>query len=409
MPDALAYLFSLERLGMKFGLETISRLCQALDHPQAAFDSVLIAGTNGKGSVTAMVHRALAAAGYRAARYTSPHLERLEERYVVGDREVGTDDLAASAEAVRRAIDALLRSGAIAAPPTFFEMATAMAFELFRRAGVRIAVLEVGLGGRLDATNVVTPLVGAITSIDFDHEAQLGHTLEAIAFEKAGIIKPGMPVVCGPLAGTAESVVRRICAERAAEYIPAAEADAIDPASLALAGDHQRTNARIAARVLEELSQRGFPVGRDAVADGLSRVVWPGRLERFAVHGAEILLDAAHNPAGARALAAHLHHIGWAGCGLVFAAMRDKNVQAMLEALSPACGALVCTTADTPRAMRAAALAAVARDLRSASWTITVAEQPADALEHAVRHHRRVVVAGSIFLIGPVRGILRTR
>ncbi|HJR60080.1 MAG TPA: hypothetical protein VJ813_11795, partial [Vicinamibacterales bacterium] len=172
--DPLQWLFGLERLGMKFGLENMSRLMREMGNPHRRFPSVLIAGTNGKGSVTALVDAALGAAGYRSARYTSPHLIRLEERFVVGGREVRTPDLEAAVGRVRIAVEALLARGELSAPATFFECATAAAFELFGSSQVDIAVLEVGLGGRLDATNVVTPLVCAITTIDFDHEAQLG-------------------------------------------------------------------------------------------------------------------------------------------------------------------------------------------------------------------------------------------
>jgi dihydrofolate synthase/folylpolyglutamate synthase len=188
--DPLDFLFSLGRLGMKFGLETTEALCAALGHPERAFSAVIVGGTNGKGSVSAMTSAALHAAGYRTARYTSPHLVRVEERFVIGEQEVDTGDLREAAAAVQHAAEALVRNGELPALPTFFECATVIAFELFRRAGVAIAVLEVGLGGRLDATNVVLPLAAAITSIDFDHQAQLGKDLASIAREKAGIIKP---------------------------------------------------------------------------------------------------------------------------------------------------------------------------------------------------------------------------
>ena len=193
---SLEFLFSLERLGMKFGLENMTTICAALGHPERSFRSVIVAGTNGKGSVTAMLSAALAAAGLRSARYTSPHLERIEERFVIGERDVAAEDLASAAAA--RAADGRgdgRASGTLESLPTFFECATAIAFELFRRAAVEVAAVEVGLGGRLDATNVLTPMAAAITSIDFDHEALLGHTLAAIAGEKAGVIKPGIPVV----------------------------------------------------------------------------------------------------------------------------------------------------------------------------------------------------------------------
>ncbi|PYR73159.1 MAG: hypothetical protein DMF86_21305 [Acidobacteria bacterium] len=192
--DPLDFLFSLERLGMKFGLENMTRLCEALGHPERRFTPVLVGGTNGKGSVTAMVDTGLRAAGHSVARYTSPHLIRLEERFVIGGREVATDRLRAAAARVQAAAERLTASGVLESLPTFFECTTGVAFEVFAEAGVDVAVLEVGLGGRLDATNVVSPIAAAIVSIDFDHQAQLGNTLASIAFEKAGIIKAGIPV-----------------------------------------------------------------------------------------------------------------------------------------------------------------------------------------------------------------------
>ena len=398
---------------MKFGLENISRLCAALGHPERAFASVIVAGTNGKGSVTAMVHRGLRAAGHRAARYTSPHLERLEERFVIDDREVETNVLRGAAARVRTAIESLERAGVFEAPPTFFECATAIAFELFRNAGMEIAVLEVGLGGRLDATNVVTPRVAAITSIGLDHQAQLGDTLESIAFEKAGVIKPGIPVVVGELPVEAEQVVDAMCRERQASLIHAADCGGsealVGAVPLALAGRHQHANARVAACVLLQLDVSSIRVSSDAMRAGISDVRWPGRLERFTVGATEFLLDAAHNPDGARALAAYLDDAGWRGATLVFAAMRDKAAGAMLRELEPLCATVVCTAPDTERALPAAALADLAAAVPGARWQVKTAADPAAAVDLAAAESGRVVVAGSIFLIGPVRGILRAR
>jgi dihydrofolate synthase / folylpolyglutamate synthase len=398
---------------MKFGLENISRLSAALGHPERSFQSVIVAGTNGKGSVTAMVHRALLAAGHRAARYTSPHLERIEERYVVEDREVDTAELEDAAGVVQSAVEALVLSGTLDGPPTFFECATAIAFVLFRKADVRVAILEVGLGGRLDATNIVTPVAAAITSIDLDHQAQLGNTLSSIAFEKAGVIKPGIPVVCGEFRPEAERIIIEVCAERGARFIRASECvsltDALRGETLALRGAHQRANATVAACLLDELDRLAIHSDADAVRTGLTQAIWPGRLELFQHAGAEVLLDAAHNPAGARALGAYLRDAGWTGAALVFGAMQDKDVPAMLAELAPECGALVCTTPDTPRAMEAHALAAVARRVPGANWSVLEVPAPADAVAVACRTNRRVVIAGSIFLIGPLRGILRPR
>ena len=408
--DPLEYLFSLERLGMKFGLENISTLCAALDDPHRAFDSVIVAGTNGKGSVTAMVERGLRAAGHRTARYTSPHLLRLEERFLIDGHEVATDALRGAAAAVRDAAERLVAEGLVETPPTFFEAATAIAFVLFRDARVEIAVLEVGLGGRLDATNVVSPLAAAITSIDFDHQAQLGNTLESIAREKGGVVKGPIPVVCGPLPDAALRVIREVCAARGARLILA---DArCDPAPVAkdlplsLRGQHQRTNAAVAVCLLRELDALGFPVSAAALQAALTDVEWPGRLEAFAFGGAQVILDAAHNPAGARALADYLRESGWSPCGIVFGAMRDKDAAAMLEALAPVCDALVCATAPSERAAPAAELAAIARRV-DPRLTVEAVDDPAAALTRACALRPRVAVAGSIFLIGPLRGILR--
>ena len=197
--DPLQYLLTLEKFGIKFGLANIQTLTDALGRPQDAFKSILVAGTNGKGSVTAMVDCALGKTGLRVGRYTSPHLVRLEERFTIDGAPVRTEVLAGMIEEIRTLIDDLIARGSLEAPPTFFEVTTAIAFELFKRAGVAIAVLEVGLGGRLDSTNIVQPIAAAITSIDFDHEQYLGYTLAAIAAEKAGVIRRDIPVVVGPV------------------------------------------------------------------------------------------------------------------------------------------------------------------------------------------------------------------
>lgn len=419
----LAFLFGLERFGMKFGLDNMARLCEALDHPERTFTSIIIGGTNGKGSVTAMTGRALIAAGHRTAWYTSPHLVRLEERYVVDGMEVDSAVLEQAAARVQDAVERLLSAGVFDAPPTFFECATAIAFDLFREHHVEIAVLEVGLGGRLDATNIVTPVAAAIVSIDFDHQAQLGDTLTSIAYEKAGIIKPGIPVVCGALPDDAIDVVETVCRERGAPLIRAdrevrstvslhagrtrvhartAKHD-YGELTLALPGRHQASNAAVAIRLLETLDEHGIAVGARAIETGLTSASWPGRLERRRYRGREILLDAAHNPAGARALAAYLAEAMPPGT-LVFGAMKDKAVSEMLDALAPAVRRVICTTAPAARAMDAAAIAALAHN---AGLDAEVEPDPEAALGRALAYDDAIVVAGSIFLIGPVRAILR--
>jgi dihydrofolate synthase / folylpolyglutamate synthase len=399
--DPLAYLFGLEQFGIKFGLDNIAALVARLGHPERAFASVHVAGTNGKGSVTAMVDAALRAAGHRSARYTSPHLIDLGERFVVDGRPVARDAMVAAVADVRAAVDALRGEGLLDVQPTFFEVTTAVAFELFRRAGVQVAVLEVGLGGRLDATNVVSPVATAITSIAFDHQRYLGDTLHAIAIEKAGIIKPGVTVVVGPMAPEAADAIDTVAAERGAPVVRASGRDAAGFA-IGLPGAHQRINAAVAVRLLEVIDRHGIAVPRAAVAHGLARPEWPGRLDtRRLPGGRELLLDAAHNPAGAAALASYLESDGGDPRPLVFAAMRDKAIAEMLGLLLPRVSSLVATRAANPRSAHPDELAAIARGL-APSLPIDVEPQADAALARAWRRSPRIVVAGSIFLLGDV-------
>ena len=387
-----------------------------------------MAGTNGKGSVTAMTHAALRAAGLHAARYTSPHLTDLAERFVIGDGPVPAVRLEAAAADVLACADRLRLSGGLPVHPTFFEATTATAFELFRRAGVSVAVVEVGLGGRFDATNVIVPAAGAITTIDFDHQQHLGHSLEAIAFEKAGIIKPGMTTVVGEMSPGARAVIRRSAAERGATLVEAA-ADArwdvtmdtgrarltlstprgtYGPVTLGLPGAHQVGNAIVAVRLLEAAAERGIVVPSAAIEQGLAAAQWPGRLELIPMGaGRSVLLDSAHNAEGARALAAHLRAWYPERPTLVLGVMRDKNVEAIAEALLPATAAVVVTAAPTPRAIPAAELAASLSAL--GANVVAVEPDPWRAVAAALDTDRPVCVAGSIFLIGAVRDLVRQR
>jgi dihydrofolate synthase/folylpolyglutamate synthase len=418
--DALTYLFGLEKFGIKFGLDNIRTLAAALGNPEATYPSILIAGTNGKGSVTAMVDTALRASGHHTGRYTSPHLIRLNERIVVDGNPVSDRNLAEASEVVRDTIEDLVASGALPTHPTFFEATTAVAFELFRRAGVEIAVLEVGLGGRFDSTNIVTPMVGAITSIDLDHEKYLGDTIASIAFEKAGIVKRGMTLICGERKPEAVDVIRAACDERHARFVSAYDGVTVDERRhgdrvaltvssserqygemvLALRGRHQVRNAVVALRVLEEVSKQGFDVPVDAVRVGLTEAVWRGRLDLVAVDGGrQVLLDAAHNPAGAAELALYLREMYPAGLPLVFGVMKDKAVEQMLRVLLPCATLLVVTEPGNARAASMADVASTAA--RIAPGLLIVQERdPATALERAWRAAPAICATGSIFLIG---------
>jgi dihydrofolate synthase / folylpolyglutamate synthase len=423
--DAFQYLLSLEKFGIKFGLANIATLTTALGNPQSTFRSVLIAGTNGKGSVTAMVDCALRAAGLEVGRYTSPHLIDLEERFTINGEPVSRTVLAGVIGEVRLAINDLLARGTLEAPPTFFEVTTAIAFELFRRAGVSVAVLEVGLGGRLDATNIVDPVTAAITSIDFDHEQYLGRTLAAIAAEKGGVIRPGIDVIAGPLVPEAKEVLVSMCRAAGATFVEADNGVRIESkkvggrtavhistsirdygwVTLGLRGEHQVPNALVAVRLLESL-ERLMPVSTEAIRAGLRDVQWPGRLQMVEVAGGRrVLLDAAHNPAGAWALAAYLRQEFVEPLPMVFGAMRDKDVPLMLNALVPAVSKIVMTEPKNARAHTAAELAAIARGLFPHAQ-VDVCQDPKDALERAWSGCTVACVAGSIFLVGDVLAAL---
>ncbi|MET0211694.1 MAG: cyanophycin synthetase, partial [Vicinamibacterales bacterium] len=370
-------------------------------------------------SVTAMTDCALRAAGLKTGRYTSPHLVRLEERFAVDGVPVDSTVLIELIEHVRKVVDALLADGALESPPTFFEVTTAIAFELFRRERVHIAVLEVGLGGRLDSTNIVQPVAAAITSIDFDHEQYLGNTLAAIAAEKAGVIRRGIPVVVGPVPTEARDVLVSMCEMAGADFVEADAGVRIESRSengrtsirlatrrrdyglvpLGLRGDHQVANALVAVRLLEEL-ERQLPVTAASITAGIRDVRWPGRLQMIEVPGGRrVLFDAAHNPAGAWALASYLKREFPEPLPIVFGALRDKDVTMMLKTLLPAASIVVMTEPDTPRAHRAEELAAIARKL-SPDAKIDIEPDPARAHDRAWSYCPVVCAAGSIFLIG---------
>ncbi|HUF47912.1 MAG TPA: folylpolyglutamate synthase/dihydrofolate synthase family protein [Vicinamibacterales bacterium] len=415
-PIVRAYLESLEPFGTRLGLSTIRALVTALDRPDRAYASVLVAGTNGKGSVTAIVERALRAAGCRTGRYTSPHLSAIEERFEVSGAEVAPAVLDAALERVRAA------AAGLASPPTFFEVTTAAALEIFRTAQVDVAVIEVGLGGRLDATNVVEPIAGAITAIDFDHMAELGHRLEDIAREKAGIVRPGIPIVLGRNRPAARDAVAAACEAAGAHLVDADASTEVESrlvdgrtilrlrtphahhenVQLALRGRHQIDNAVTAVRLLEEWPALAGGIGEAAIRVGLEQTVWPARLELLHWQGQPVLLDAAHNPAGARALVSYLGDAFGRRLPLVVGIMRDKAIDEMLRVLAPAASRFVLTAADTPRAASATELSEQARRV-CPDVPQVVAANPVDALARAASAGSPVVVAGSLYLVGEIR------
>lgn len=414
----LERLFALEQFGIKLGLDNIRAILAALGSPERAYRSIHIGGTNGKGSVAAMVERGLRAAGQKTGRYTSPHLDRIEERVALGGQTIDRETFAAVTADVLNVVDALRGSGALAVPPTFFEVSTAVAFEIFKRAAVDVAIVEVGLGGRYDATNVLTPTITAITTIALDHERHLGTTLEDIAFEKAGIAKPGVPLVIGRLPREAAARISKVAREVEAPLFDA-HATTTDrkypPLQLALAGRHQLENAAVAVAILERWSTLVSHVPTGAIVTGLTECEWPARLEWLRLTNGELLLDAAHNPAGATALASYLQDTGSNQLPIVFAAMADKDVKNMIAPLLAVASAFIATTVPNARARPADQLAAEIRAIAGETIPVESSASPEAAVERAFEQpahrslgggSRRAVACGSIYMIGPLRAKL---
>ena len=409
----------------KFGLENITILAQSLGNPERAAPCVHIAGTNGKGSTAAMLESILRAAGLRTGLCTSPHLERINERIRINGQPVSDDDFAAAWTRVHDAIEPLLAAGKLAAHPTFFECVTAMAFSSFAAHSMDFGIYEVGMGGRLDATNIVEPQVAVIASIDFDHEDYLGHSIEQIAAEKAGIIKRDADVVSAVERPEARAVIARRCEEMGARLVEvdsawlleepqsaggyyravAAPPDSTESLVLApsLPGRFQLRNALAAATAARVLAGRGFRIGDEAIAYGIATTRWPGRLERLAARPA-VYLDGAHNPQAARELVKFWDE-NFAGRRilLVYGAVRDKAVDEIAGLLFPRASAVILTEPRQPRAISAARLAELtAHHTRDA----IVVRDPAAALERALEMAApddAVFITGSLFLVGDLR------
>jgi dihydrofolate synthase/folylpolyglutamate synthase len=418
---ALRYLDDRARLGMKFGLETMRALMDALGHPERAWPSLLVAGTNGKGSVVAVVDQVLRASGLRVGRYTSPHLVRVHERIAVNGRAIADGALARAVLRVRATAERLVRAGTIPAHPTHFEVVTAAAFLHFAARKVEVAVLEVGLGGRLDATNVCEPLVSAIVTIARDHEALLGHSLAAIAREKAGVLRRGRTTVLGALPKAARRAIGEAARKAGARLRDAAKegevlatargltvrtAARIHHGLRPLPGAHQVGNLRVALVLLEETQRAGVRVRWAGLTDAVAHTRWPGRLQTLPGRPT-VLLDGAHNPEGAAALARHLR--GGPPFVLVFGAMADKDVPGMARRLFPLAQRVVLTSVAQARAASPRTLARRAGSLARGALLEPTPERALARARALAGPRGRVVVAGSLFLVGDVLALSARR
>jgi dihydrofolate synthase/folylpolyglutamate synthase len=412
--QTLDYIFNLRGGEIDLRLHRVERALALFDHPERRYSSFHIAGTNGKGSTAAMLHRILTTAGYRTALYISPHLVSFTERIRVGDREISEDEVVELAARVKT------RTGAAGVYLTFFEFVTVMALVYFAEHKVDVAVVEVGLGGRLDATNLVLPCVSIITTISKDHEAYLGSDLLSIAREKGGIIKDGVAVVCGSLPSDVQKLLRGIArAKGAASYflgqhftVSPGEHDLFDYAgvnwrlkglSVGLRGAHQRQNAGLALCALE-IAAGQFPVSESTVREGLKTVLWPGRLEVVRQQPL-VILDGAHNGEGIRTLVQEIRGlIGPKKLTVLFAAMADKDWPLMLGELSAVAGEIVLARVSMERSADPGKMAEAVKGISK-----IVSDDPRQALRSLLDRaaaDEAILVTGSLYLLGEVRPVL---
>ncbi len=436
---AVRYLLSLGRelaaptqaAAAKFDLENITILAERLGRPDRAYPSAHIAGTNGKGSTAAFLESILRRSGFRTGLNTSPHLEKINERIRVNGEEIGDQAFAEAFTRIQALNEELLAAGKLRAHPTYFECVTAMAFECFARERVDFGVFEVGLGGRLDATNILIPFVSVITRVDFDHESFLGHSLAEIAMEKAGILKPGVPLILAEQRPEALEVIRARATELGCPVIEARAAFRIEKEwtenlcsrasvtenasgwsfelSPQLPGKFQIQNSLNAVAAARYLQNRGYRISDHAITQGIAEAVWPGRLEKLQ-SDPDVYLDGAHNPSAARELAAFLEQdLAGRKIWLVFGALRDKAVDEMAGVLFPLAAEVIFTQ---PRTTRAISVNRLAEITSHNAAHFTVVPEPEAALEQAL--HRAapqdaIVVAGSLYLIGQLRHYWKNR
>ena len=388
--EAVGWLYSTQLFGIKLGLENMRALCAALDLNLDSGRPIFlhVAGTNGKGSVCAMLDSILRAAGRRVGLYTSPHLVTFRERIRLDGEMISETEAAAGLTRIREVVEGWEQA------PTFFEIATALALDWFEEQRAQMVVLETGLGGRLDATNVVTPAVSVLTSIGLDHEKFLGATVAEIAAEKAGIIKRGVPVVSAPQEPAVRAVIEAAAAGCGSSCVFVEEP--LQSSPVGLAGSHQRCNAALVRAALVAAGAAFEVAGADIEA-GLARVVWPGRFQRV---GGRTVLDGAHNPAAAQRLAeTWREEFGDARATLVLGVMRDKDVRGVCAALAPIAARVFAVRVDNPRSCSAEELGAVMRTVAPNVECAGFQKLPA-ALAAAERQPERVLIAGSLFLVG---------
>ncbi len=418
------YLKHLEKFGMVFGLQNIETLLASLGHPHQKFRSVHIAGSNGKGSVAAMMHQALTDSGLSCGLYTSPHLQRFSERFVINGEEITKEDLLFHAN---RLIDAIEKDG-IPEGFTYFDFTTAMAFDYFAAKGVDVAVIETGLGGRLDSTNILVPEICVITPISLEHTQVLGNTLEEIAAEKAGIIKEGVPVILGKQSPAALAVLLEKAGQKKApayvfnrDYTLVIRGNTFDfeqgnvrfnALKTSLIGPHQKENAATAICALMILKDRGIPITTETIPQSLTRVFWPGRGEIFH-HVADptmrLMLDGAHNPGGAEILARTLETLEYNELHIMIGILADKDIEAIARRLLSMADHVIAVTPHNERAPDVEAFSQRIRPFLEEETLFETAESISEGMPLAVQKMRYgdlFVITGSLYTVGEARDLV---
>jgi dihydrofolate synthase/folylpolyglutamate synthase len=415
MTDIYHRLQSLEKIGIKFGLDNIRKVLEALGNPERRYPSILIAGTNGKGSVGAMLESILSQNGYHTGFYFSPHLVNVRERIRVNRQTISEPDFTKSLSRIFQILDEH------AIPATYFEALTAAGFLHFANIPVDCAVIEVGLGGRFDATNVVPQVLSIITTIGLDHEQFLGKSLESIAMEKAMIAKSGAPMVIGKMPPNVRQIIERTCETAGSTVFSVDSSNILEPKltngfpsfqyapydrmiRLNLRGAHQIHNAAISLLAASRLQELGFQLEDDQNIRALEEVKWPGRLDVVPGLDPPVLLDCAHNPLGARTLDTYLEETGWSKAIFLFTAMKDKNFADMLKSVAPRIDhLLLCQVEPLDRCASKEDLTNAA-SAAGISWSYEA--DPAAALQQALRLSNEsqlpLVAFGSIYLIGRI-------
>lgn len=420
--ETLSYLFGLQKFGIKFGLSNITNILGLLGNPHENLKAVHIAGTNGKGSTAATISSIMQESGYRVGLYTSPHLVDFTERIKINGLEITEAKVVELTDRIREKKQTSEVRDELS-KITFFEFTTALAILYFAEEGVDLAVMETGMGGRLDATNVIWPLVSIITNISLEHKEFLGDTLEKIAFEKAGIIKDGIPLVTGVEQESAVEAIERVCREKSAPVYRSGREfsfkrkgvnqfdyhgikENINDLKPALVGGHQVINASLALAAVELMRTKGFPVSTDVIYRGLEKVSWPGRLETVSINP-RIILDGAHNPAGAQALSIAIkEELKFEKLYMILGIMADKDIEAIIAPLAPLPHEVILSRPVYERASSAAALLPLASKYNKKTRAFEDLRKAIDYARTKAGEKDLILISGSLFTVGEARAII---